>query len=283
MTPNVGDSCISTENREWTRVLLELFSGLDYAVARGLESIAIPLQGDIDLLLSERDRERCFERIRKSGMLIYAASAYGGTRLFLGDGVRMMKRLDVTWKLHYKGVPLLEVDRLLAHSTVDSNSGFKVFPEKIAVEIAWAIKNAYSGAEKYRTSMERHGFSVMNCRQRKKWLLDLIMKQPLSSLCGAVSCAVHYLRRFWRPTGLMIGGASPSILNESALLIYLSQSRGIRRHGMLAGCLRSRLMSEICAVPSALLADLNLSGNVNVSTCEKEIVSYFRDRRLNLD
>lgn len=278
-----GNLYVSSKDREWERVLLELFSNLDCAIERGLSSIAVPLRGDIDLLLSERDREKCLERIRNSGMLIHAASAYGGTRLFLGDGLRVIKRLDVTWKLHYRGVPLLEVDRLLAHSTVDASSGFRILPEKIAMEIAYAIKNAYGGAEKYRMSMERHGFSVLRSNQRRKWLLALIMKRPLDSLYGAVRCAVHYCRRLWRPTGVMIGGASSSVLNQSALLMYLSQARGIRQYGMFAGYLRSRLMSEICVVRFARLADLNLPGNADGATCEKKIVNYLRNRRVDLD
>lgn len=283
VTTNVGDSCISSGNGESIRGLFELLSHLDYAVERGLASAAVPLQGDIDLLLSERDRKKCFERIKRSGMLIYAASAYGGTRLFLGDNLRVIKRLDVTWKLHYRGVPLLPVDQLLAQSTVDSSTGLKVLPEKIAMEVAWAIKNAYSGAEKYRTSMEKHGFSVLNSNQRRKWLLGLVMKHPLDSLYGVIKCTFQYLRRLWRPTGLMIGGISPSLLNQSAVLIYLSQSRGIRQYGMFSGYMRSRLMSEICVVGSALFADLNLSENANVSTCEKEIANFLRERRINLD
>lgn len=283
VTTNMSNSCISSGHGESTRGLFELLSHLDYAVERGLASIAVPLQGDVDLLLSECDREKCFERIKKSGMLIYAASAYGGTRLFLGDNLRGIKRLDVTWKLHYRGVRLLPVDQLLAQSTVDSITGLKVLPERIAMEIAWAIKNAYSGAEKYRASMENHGFSVLSSNQRRKWLLGLAIKQPLDSLYGAIRCVLHYCRRFWKPTGLMIGGTSPSILNQSALLIYLSQSRGIRQYGTFVGYLRSRLMSEICVVGSTLLADLNLSGNANVFTCEKEIVSYLRERRVDLD
>jgi hypothetical protein len=81
----------------------------------------------------------------------------------------------------------------------------------------------------------------------------------------------------------MIGGASPSALNQSALLTYLSQSRGIRQYGMFAGYLRSRLMSEICVVRSALLADLNLPGDADGATYEKEIVKYLRERRADLD
>lgn len=280
---NEGESYDSNESREWKRALLELFSNLDCAIERGLSSIAVPLRGDIDLLLSERDREKCLERIRTSGMLIYAASAYGGTRLFLGDGLGVVKRVDVMWKLHYRGVPLLEVDRVLAHSAVESSSGLRVLPEKIAMEIACAIKNAYGGAEKYRTSMERHGFSVLRANQRRQWLLALIMKRPVESLYGAVRCAVCYCRRLWRPTGVMIGGVSPSVLNQSALLTYLSQSRSIHQYGMLAGYLRSRLMSEICVVRCARLADVNLPGHADEATCEKEIVNYLRKKRVDVD
>lgn len=278
-----GESSGSSASSEWKRSLLDLFSNLDCAIERGLSSVAVPLRGDVDLLLSERDREKCLERIRHSGMLIHAASAYGGTRLFLGDGLRVIKRLDVTWKLHYRGVPLLDVDRLLAHSAVDSSSGFRILPEKSAMEIACAIKNAYGGAEKYRAPMERHGFSVLRSNQRRKWLLALIMKRPMESLSGAVRCAFHYCRRLWRPTGVMIGGANPSVLNQSALLTYLSQSRGIRQYGMVAGYLRSRLMSEICVVRCARLADLNLPGNADGATCEEEIVNYLSKRRADLD
>src|SRR6185295_7256590 len=54
-------------------LLLAQMSDLGYVIERGMESINLPLESDIDLLLSERDRASFIQRVIASGMLLYAS------------------------------------------------------------------------------------------------------------------------------------------------------------------------------------------------------------------
>lgn len=263
-------------------LLLAQMSDLDYVIERGMESISMPLQSDIDLLLSERDKVSFVERVRASGMLVYASNAYGGMRLFIGRKRADIKRIDCTWNLHYRGVPLLNVDRLLAEGIIDTVTDLKTLPEPVIAEIAFAIKNAYGGAEKYRSLLEKHGFSILSSSQRVKWLAGKVLRHPATSIIGATGVFLSYARRIWRPTGLMVGGVSPAILGQSEVIRYLFQSRAIRRYRTVVGFIRSRLTSDICVVPWARFADLDLSHARDLAECEERIIRYLQGKRAHL-
>ena len=263
-------------------LLLGQMSDLEYVIERGMESINLPLQSDIDLLLSERDKASFVQRVRASGMLLYASSAYGGMRLFIGGTRADIKRIDCTWNLHYRGVPLLNVDRLVAEGIIDTVTDLKTLPEPVMAEIAFAIKNAYGGAEKYRALLEKYGFSILSSSQRVKWLAGKVVKHPAASIFGAMGCFFSYVRRIWKPTGLMVGGVSPAVLEQSEVIKYLFQSRAIRRYRTVIGFIRSRLTSDICVVSWARFADLDLSHARDLAECEEWIIRYLQGKRTYL-
>jgi hypothetical protein len=263
-------------------LLLAQMSDLGYVIERGMESINLPLESDIDLLLSEGDKASFVQRVIASGMLLYASNAYGGIRLFIGKTRADIKRIDCTWNLHYRGVPLLSVDRLLTEGIIDTVTDLKTLPEPVMAEIAFAIKNAYGGAEKYRAFLEKHGFSILSSSQRVKWLTGKVLRHPAASIIGAMGCFFNYVRRIWKPTGLMVGGVSPAVLEQSEVIRYLFQRRAIRRYRTVIGLIRSRITSDICVIPWVRFADLDLSHARDLAECEERIISYLQGRRTHL-
>lgn len=266
-----------------TEVFLAEISDLSYVVERGVENIHVPLTSDIDILLAKRDRSAFNRRVKASGLLVSAASAYGGVRLFIGKTGSDLKRIDCTWALHYKGIPLLNTEELLGEGVVCPLTGVRSLPDSASAKIAFAVKNAYGGAERYRLLLERYGFSILSPSQRAIWLLKKILRHPLTSLSGTAGCILAYIRRFWKPSGLTLGGVTPDELRDSVVLKYLSQSREIAQHSALVGFLRSRLISDICIIPWAPCADLDLSCAKNLNEYEDLIIKHLRKKRSDLD
>ena len=141
-----------------------------------------------------------------------------------------------------------------------------------------AVKNAYSGADSYRDLLTKYGYHVMGSRERLRWLAGRVLSRPFSSLLGLTGTMVIYLGRLVYPSGLMIYGAAPALLQNSRALNYLFQGR-IRESPIGPAFIRSRLLSELCIISNKDLADIDISSCTDLQDIEQIVVSFLRRKR----
>ncbi len=261
--------------------LADLPPEVTYAVERGLAEADQALTSDLDLVISKQGFLVLYALARQLGMVVSVTLSYGGGRLFIAFPDGGIKRIDCMWSCSYLGIPICSTRRLLAARQLDKGSGLSVLPEDMRAEVAFAVKNAYGGAEEYRALLERHRLEVMAASTRRRWLLSQAFRHPFATLTGLCRMMLAYAARTAVPSGIRVFGSSAAELRNSDVLRYLFQGR-IRETGQLQGFIRSRLGSELCVVRSATQADLVLSDRESLEAAERAILIYLRHHRSGL-
>lgn len=260
-----------------SQFLKDLPPELVYAIERGLPETDQPLISDLDIVITKRGFLTLYEIAKQRGMVVSVTLSYGGARLFIAchGGI---KRIDCMWNCSYLGIPICSTQRLLAARQLDPNTGLYILAEDMQAEIAFAVKNAYGGAEKYRVLLERHGLQVLSPNARRRWLISQTLRHPLATLTGLCRMILTYTTRIAFPSGVRVFGASATELMDSDVLRYLFQGR-IRKTGQIHGFIRSRLGSELCVVQSIARADIDLSVTENLQAAERAVQLYLREHQ----
>ena len=263
----------------------EFLSGLPadvkYAIERGLPEIDQALVSDLDIVITKNGFRMLYASAVEKGLLLFATLSYGGVRLFLASSSCDIKRIDCMWNCNYLGIPICSVSKLLNVQVRDAQTSLFVLNENMQAEVAFAVKNARGGAEKYRVLLERNDLEVLSAGARRHWLVKQVVKHPLATLTGVPRLVLAYAIRILFPSGVSVFGVSARQLTQSDVLTYLFQGR-IREAALIEGFMRSRFGSELCIVKSVKQADIDLSGMQTLQAIEQEILAYLRESRTGL-
>ena len=235
---------------------------------------------DLDIVITKQGFLTLYEMARQRGIVVSVTLSYGGARLFIAvhGGI---KRIDCMWYCSYLGIPICNLQRLLASRQRDKNTGLYVLSEDMQAEVAFAVKNAHGGAEKYRLLLERNGLEVLTAGARRRWLASQAAHHPLATLTGMARMLLSYAARIVLPSGVRASGISAIKLRESIVLRYLFQDR-IRTTGQIDGFIRSRIGSELCVVRSRDHADIILRETANLYATEQAFRAYLQKHRSRL-
>jgi hypothetical protein len=261
-----------------SELLADLPQEVVYAVERGLPEINRSLTSDLDLVITKCGFLILYEIARRRGMVISVTLSYGGARLFIACHGGGIKRIDCMWNCTYLGIPICDMGRLLASRQLDQDTGLYVLAEDMQAKVAFAVKNAYGGAEKYRGLFERHGLQVLTADARRRWLVLKLFKHPLATLTGLSRMMLAYAARIAFPAGIRVYGISAGELTHSSVLRYLFQGR-IREAARINAFVRSRLGAELCVVTSNAQADIDLRGFDSLPAAEQAVQTYLCEHR----
>jgi len=283
-SPSPDHTC--NDNTEGTllsaRQLLEkLPAEVVYAIERGVAEADQPLVSDLDIVITKRSFLVLYSLAKQCGMIVSVTLSYGGARLFITLHDGGIKRFDCMWNCSYLGIPICSTRQLLTARKTERNTGLYVLAENMQAEVAFAVKNAHGGAEKYRDLLERHGLKVLDNTSRRLWLLSLIVKHPLATLTGITRMTLAYTARLIFPSGITVFGASATELRNSDVLRYLFQGR-IQETGGISGFIRSRLGAELCIISSRSQADIDLSYTDGLQSAEQAILGHLHKHQSRL-
>lgn len=261
--------------------LLNLPSVVDYAIERGLSTLDQPFVSDLDIVVSKQGFMALYGIARQQGLVVSVTLSYGGARLFLEFKDGTIKRIDCMWDATYMGIPLCSTRRLLNSRLIDPATKLYVLPERMQAEVVFAVKNAHGGTEKYQELLERHGLRALTAGVRRRWLLSLLMRQPLTSLVCLFRTILVYSLRMIFPSGITIHGTTDTMLGigNCVSLRYLFQDR-IRAARTVSAFLRSRLMAELCLIRSRAMADIDLTADPRPA--ENAVLDFLRRRRARI-
>jgi len=266
------------ESQSLDRFLKSIPCEVKYAIERNVEYVYQPLVGDIDMLICEKDFPLLIQLAREARILILVTKSFGGARIFIGNDTKTIKRIDCVWNLHYRGIFLASVEEFLARRVIDPDTGLYVLPEELQAHVVYLVKNAYSGADKYQTLLERNGFVVLNSKERLWWLSTAILRHPIAFITGFFKYLFSYLTRLFSPTGLLVYGAPVDRLRSSIAVNYLFQDRVRSMDSLMMAFLRASLLSEMCVIPYRWLAQLRFSKDASTIECEREIFQFLRSK-----
>ncbi len=254
---------------------------LQYAIERGLEDITQPCKGDLDILIRKSDFPVLLDTARKSGLLVCVSVTFGGARMFLGPDNSNLKRIDLDWSIHYRGLVWQPADHYLRERLRDPESGLFVLPTRQHAEILHFIKNCYSGAHRYNDFLKQQGFGILDRTSRAHLLLETIRRRPLQTLTGKLRYLVCYLMRTFHPTGLVVTGATRETLLSLPQISYIFQGR-IDCCGLLAALAGSIYTSRLCIIKSSSIYNIDLGGSPDILLIRKLIIGYLRSNRSRL-
>ena len=260
-----------------TKCLETLLLDLNYAIERNIESIDIPLQGDVDILVTYPDYVQFIRRAKEQYLVLSVARVYGGARVYLECPGRLIKRVDFIWRLHYRGINFLDVKKLISKRILSAEVGLYVLPEREQAYVVFYIKNAYGGAPKYRRLLEKYDFSVLDPAARRKMLSTFWAQKTSQTLVGVLSYWLSYLNRIVGPTGLAVSGITSDRAHNIRVLGYLFQGKICEEYGRLKVMIRSRLLSEFC-ITHKHFAELQLKEHVTDNDIEEEVIACLRNR-----
>ena len=263
-----------------TTCLCDLLSGLDYAIERNIEMIDIPLEGDVDILITFAAYQSFIKRAWERGVVLSVARVFGGSRVFIACSTKLIKRIDFMWHIHYRGIIMAETQELLALREPSSEGGLYTLPINAQVRIVYYIKNAYGGAEKYRSVLEQQGYGVLDRLGRRIMLKKAWLSRPLRATYGMLFYWMSYLRRVIVPSGLTVAGVNLSRLKKNKILNYLFQTRIYEEQSIFLAMLRSRFMSELCLTKTHGAA-LQLLESMTDEELELAILAELRSRESN--
>lgn len=263
-----------------TKCLEVLLLNLNYAIERNIASIDIPLEGDVDILIPYPDYVRFLQRARERGVVISVARVYGGSRVYLEFAGKLIKRIDLIWRLHYRGINFLEVNKLLEQRVLSEKIGLYVLQEYEQACIVFYIKNAYGGAQKYQKLLEKHEFSVLLPAERRKLLSSFWRHNTRQTLVGVLSYWFSYFDRVFHPTGLALSGITIERARNIGVLGYLFQGKIREQSGYINIMFRSRFLSELCITQNKF-AELKLGEHVADKDVEIAVITCLRSRATN--
>jgi hypothetical protein len=242
-----------------------------------LPSLDIPLSSDIDVVVTEAAAGQIIAVAKRRKLLLHVAISYGGARLYVARGLSDVKRIDLMWECHYRGIPLLDLSPILKRRALDSSSGLYVVSESDLASIVYFIKNSYGGAEKYAYILEKYGHTVLNRRQRIRLIAAHFLRRPLRSCWGLTRTAYVYARRIFRPSGLTVSGKDHDFLARSELIDYLFAGK-IRSCRFPFWIYRARIASALCVLAQGRTAQVDLSMCRSLRECERRIIKALRGR-----
>lgn len=260
-----------------TKCLETLLLDLNYAIERNIESIDIPLEGDVDILITYPDYVHFIRRAREQNLVLSVARVYGGARVYLECPGKLIKRVDCIWRVHYRGINMLDVKKLISKRILSAEAGLYVLPEREQAYVVFYIKNSYGGAPKYRVLLEKHGLRVLGPAARRKMLSEFWAQKTWQTLVGVLSYWLSYLNRILSPTGLAISGITSDRVHGMTVLGYLFQGKICEENGRLKVLFRSHLLSELC-ITHKHYAELKLKEHVTDNDIEEEVIACLRNR-----
>lgn len=270
-------SSADTERPEFVTNLFLRLDDLEYAIERGLREIDAPLVSDLDVIIRREDMDKFIKLASEERLLLHVVNTFGGARVFIGRGVHDVKRVDFMWLCHYRGIHLLDLKPLLGRRKLDPVSKLYVLAEDDHARVLFAVKNAYGGAEKYRSELSNYGFPTFGPRNRINWLVKCFLSEPIRASVGAVSVALAYAGRLIRPSGLSVFGTSANTLNRSSVIRYIFQGR-VQQCSCLSVPYLAGLGAALCVVTTRRCAQLDLSSCSSLADCEQEVVATLRAR-----
>jgi hypothetical protein len=260
----------------WSGFLREAAEYARFAVERGLDTIAVPCSSDVDIITTKRDFLRILDVAVRDHALLHVAMAYGGARVFLKDEHENVKRFDFTWTIHWYGIHFVTGESLLSLAQTDPATGLPVLPPHVHARILYFVKNAYGGAERYRSFLAQQGFAELDRAARRRYLAAVLLRAPVLSALGFIRTILCYLLRVRWPTGLIVTGAAVEVLRGSKRLNYLFSGRIDARAGVGAA-FRARVGSRMLVAPPGKKHDLDVAGcpGDEVDTC---IIQFLASR-----
>ncbi|MFC1772731.1 hypothetical protein ACFL3A_05190 [Pseudomonadota bacterium] len=260
-----------------TKCLETLLLELNYAIERNIESIDIPLEGDVDILITYPDYVHFIRRAREQNLVISIARVYGGARVYLECPGMLIKRVDFIWRLHYRGINFLDVKKLISERILSAEAGLYVLPEREQAYVVFYIKNSYGGAPKYRELLEKYGLKVLSPAERRKMLSTFWVKKTWQTLVGVLSYWLSYLSRILSPTGLAVSGVTSDRIRNMKVLGYLFQGKICEEYSRVKVVIRSRFLSELC-ITNKHFAELKLKEHVTDNDIKEEVIACLRKR-----
>ena len=133
-----------------------------YLIERNYEGLPYFTSNDIDFLLAGSDAKKFLACARNAASrlgfeAILLTKAYGGGRLYLGDvsGRGDILRMDYMTIIHYRGIPLLDADVILAKRR--KRDLFFIPEEGMEAAISFVMPLMYGGyvKEKYKEAIHR--------------------------------------------------------------------------------------------------------------------------------
>lgn len=255
-------------------------SNLEYAIARGLDDVALSAKGDLDILIRKKDFPALIQAARDANILTSLTISYSGARIFLSDN-NNIKRVDFNWVAHYRGLPLGSIEDHIKSRYKESAMGVFVLPDKQHADFIYRIKNTYGGAEKYRQLLEKNNYRVLTKNQRNWFILSTFLRHPLASIIGKIRYSACYLLRATYPTGLGVFCLSKQQLENNQDVMYLFLDRISYSKGLKA-FLYTHFLSRLCVTSNAKGADLILGLDSDTCTTTTAIIKYLRHSRTHI-
>lgn len=272
----------AAEGAQSVVALLEFFRtlpfDLSYAIARGLDTVHESMKSDLDVLIHKKDFARFARAAKRSLRVLSVTLTYGGARIFVVDSEQVVKRVDLNWRIHRRGLPLLDVGRLLSARKINSQLGVYELPDCRHAEVLLAVKRTREDREKYGALFERCGLQPSKCESAG--LGKRLALQPGQCVIGLLRYLLVYLARFAFPSGLAVAGVSHEVMRRARLVDYMFMGR-IRERGWISGFVATRAFSEVSVVRSKLCSDLDLSPVVPENAIDEAVSRYCTLKRSN--